>query len=66
MTGSSPVRSTGSGWSCRTWTCRALICVRGAADGRPLDFLVPEDVLAEIRYRRMYEPAAAAHGQGRR
>ena len=36
------------------------------ADGRPLDFLVPEDVLAEIRDRRMYEPAAAAHGQGQR
>ena len=36
------------------------------ADGRPLDFLVPEDVLAEIRDRQMYEPAAAAHGQGQR
>jgi nicotinate-nucleotide adenylyltransferase len=34
-------------------------------DGRPLDYLVPEDVLAEIRRRRMYEPAGA-HVQGRR
>ena len=30
------------------------------ADGRPLDFLVTDDVLAEIRKRRMYEGAEAA------
>ena len=32
-------------------------------DGRPLDYLVPEDVLAEIRRRGLYAPAAAPAGQ---
>jgi len=34
-------------------------------DGRPLDYLVPEDVLSEIRRRRMYEAAEPARAQGR-
>ena len=33
-------------------------------DGRPLDYLVPEDVLTEIRRRRMYEAAEPASGAG--
>jgi nicotinate-nucleotide adenylyltransferase len=32
-------------------------------DGRPLDYLVPEDVLAEIRRRGLYAPVAAPAGQ---
>jgi nicotinic acid mononucleotide adenylyltransferase len=34
-------------------------------DGRPLDFLVPDDVLTEIRRRRMYVAAETAHAPGR-
>jgi nicotinate-nucleotide adenylyltransferase len=34
-------------------------------DGRPLDYLVPEDVLSEVRSRRMYEAAEPARTQGR-
>ena len=33
-------------------------------DGRPLDYLVPEGVLAEIRRRGLYAPVAAAAGHG--
>ena len=29
-------------------------------DGRPLDYLVPEDVLAEIRRRGLYQPSVAS------
>ena len=32
-------------------------------DGRPLDYLVPEDVLAEIRRRGLYEPVGAPASQ---
>jgi len=32
-------------------------------DGRPLDYLVPEDVLIEIRRRGLYAPVAAPAGQ---
>ena len=32
-------------------------------DGRPLDYLVPENVLIEIRRRGPYAPVAAPAGQ---
>jgi nicotinate-nucleotide adenylyltransferase len=35
------------------------------ADGRPLDYLVPEDVLAEIRRRGLYQPVGATAAGGR-